>query len=95
MLSVGAGWQSPPDVVQVEGTVGAGLMIGQPGFGESSSREVRPRVVGAVGLVFLRHLVVSVELGQTQLSFRDGAPGSVVRTTRWESTGAGRIGLRF
>lgn len=95
MLSVGAGWQSPPALVQVEGTVGGGLMIGQPGFGESSSREVRPRVVGAVGLVVFRHLLVSVELGKTQLSFRDGAPGNVVRSTRWESTGSGRIGLRF
>ncbi len=95
MLSAGAGWQSAPAALQVEGMAGAGLMIGQPGFGTSSSREVRPRVVGAVGLVFFRHLVVSVELGQTQLSFRDGVPGSVVRTTRWESTGSGRIGLRF
>jgi hypothetical protein len=95
MLSVGAGWQSPPAVVQVEGLVGGGLMIGEPGFGEASSREVRPRVVGSVGLVLLRHLVFSLELGHTQLSFRDGAPGNVVRSTRWESNGAGRIGLRF
>jgi hypothetical protein len=95
MLSVGAGWQSPPKLVQVEGTVGAGLMIGQPGFGESSSREVRPRLVGSVGVVLLRHLVFSLELGRTQLSFRDGAAGNVVRSTRWENNGSGRIGLRF
>ncbi|MCC6243442.1 MAG: hypothetical protein IT353_11410 [Gemmatimonadaceae bacterium] len=95
MLSVGAGWQSPPEIVQIEGLVGGGLMIGKPGFGAASSREVRPRVVGTVGLVLLRHVVFSLELGRTQLSFRDGAPGNVVRSKRWESTGAGRIGLRF
>lgn len=95
MLAAGAGWRTPPAAVQLETTVGAGVMTGEPGFGASSSREVRPRVVGAVGLVLFRHLVVSMELGRTQLSFRDGAPGNVVRTTRWESTGSGRIGLRF
>jgi len=95
MLSVGAGWRSPPAVLQVEGTVGGGVMIGQPGFGAASSREMRPRVVGSVGLVLFRHLLVSAELGKTQLLFRDGAPGNVMRSRRWESAGSGRIGLRF
>lgn len=95
MLSAGVGWQSPPAAVGVEALIGGGLMIGAPGFGASSSNEVRPRVVGSVGVVLLRHVVVSLELGQTQLSFRDGTSDNVVRTTRWESTASGRIGVRF
>jgi hypothetical protein len=95
MLSLGAGWQTPPAIMQLEATVGGGVMIGEPGFGEASSREVRPRVVGAVGLVLFRHVLVSLELGSTQLLFRDGSPGNVVRSARWESTSSGRIGLRF
>lgn len=38
-------------------------MTGEPGFGTSSSRAVRPRVVGSVALVLLEHVVSSLELG--------------------------------